>query len=306
MRWGLLLLVALIASTISDTVAGRNSLLAPCKTSVKHSQRLGRSTLIKTDDSSIEVHLRGGAKEKSCDDPDLVILGKTAMSVAMEAAGLLGVLALSVAISPAIGGLTEKLGFPSNLFGGPPAPQAVAIFVLAFQSSLIGSLIEGGMSAATNQASKPTVTPSAGWYAQLKKPWWNPPGWIFPIMWLIVSKPTQYLAVRKVLTLGQEEGASIPWRILTPYCVHLALGDAWNNVFFGCQRVEVGLQVIVTFYLTLLLSAYLFYQYNPTAGLFLLPTCGWVTIATALNASIYMLNKPSASPLPTKKQKGKK
>ena len=38
-------------------------------------------------------------------------------------------------------------------------------------------------------------------------------------------------------------------------------------------------------------AAYLFYQSDPTAGYLMIPTCLWVTVASALNWSIYFRNK---------------
>ena len=75
------------------------------------------------------------------------------------------------------------------------------------------------------------------------------------------------------------------------HCTHLSLGDAWNKVFFGLQCTGRGLAVILTFWSVLWTSVYLFYQVDKAAGLFLVPTGLWVTVATALNGSIYVLNK---------------
>ena len=41
----------------------------------------------------------------------------------------------------------------------------------------------------------------------------------------------------------------------------------------------------------LLTSAYLFYNIDQAAGLLMLPTVAWVSVATALQWSIYNLNK---------------
>ena len=49
--------------------------------------------------------------------------------------------------------------------------------------------------------------------------------------------------------------------------------------------------MITLFYAALLGSAYLFYNIDKGAGYYLLPTCGWVTVATALQYSIYFNNK---------------
>ena len=97
-------------------------------------------------------------------------------------------------------------------------------------------------------------------------------------MWLLVSKPTQLLAVAKVCSSGTSEGeeapAALPWvPQLAAYCLHLALGDAWNKVFFGQQKVAAGALMITVFYGALLASAYLFAQVDATAGLLMVPTC---------------------------------
>mmetsp|Transcript_11630 Transcript_11630/g.18912 ORF Transcript_11630/g.18912 Transcript_11630/m.18912 type:complete len:103 (+) Transcript_11630:368-676(+) len=99
------------------------------------------------------------------------------------------------------------------------------------------------------------------------------------------------MAVWKLITQNYEKDLSIP---LLAYCFHLSLGDAWNKVFFGLECTGRGLAVICTFWSVLWLSAYLFYRVDPNAGLLLLPTCLWVTVASALNWSIYLLNKDTS------------
>ena len=112
-------------------------------------------------------------------------------------------------------------------------------------------------------------------------------------MWLVVSKPTQFAAVWRLIiaSLSKKDGSpSIISAQLLAYCAHLSLGDAWNKVFFGTESTARGLVVICAFWSVLWLSAYLFYRADPYAGLLLLPTCLWVTVATSLNWSIYLLN----------------
>ena len=106
-------------------------------------------------------------------------------------------------------------------------------------------------------------------------------------MWLIVSKPTQLMGVSRML----ESKDGPHWGRLALYTTHLALGDSWNQVFFGCQRVGLGAIVIGIFWDMLAISSWAFYQVDPKAGILLLPTQAWVTVATALNLSIYKLNK---------------
>lgn len=65
---------------------------------------------------------------------------------------------------------------------------------------------------------------------------------------------------------------------------------AWNKVFFELQCIGLGTVTITIFYALLLASAYLFSNIETKAGYFLLPTCGWVSVATALQYSIYFKN----------------
>ena len=128
-------------------------------------------------------------------------------------------------------------------------------------------------------------------------------------MWLIVSKPTQFMAVYKIIQ-NSDKDIAIP---LLVYVAHLSLGDAWNKVFFGlvssflcsllimmCRNLHSslpfqectgrGLVVIKAFWVVLFASAYLFYKVDQAAGLLMLPTCAWVSVATALQWSIFLLN----------------
>lgn len=221
-----------------------------------------------------QIALRGGA----CSDSTPALFAKVALSAAVET-GLMYALA----------NYAVKLNTKDYSTVVTKGLQAGILLAIIFGSATFGSIIDNGMSAATKQLLDPNTIPGDGeWYANLKKPSWNPPGWLFPIMWLIVSKPTQFMGVWKLITQSYESDLAVP---LLAYCAHLSLGDAWNKVFFGLECTGRGLAVIGAFWTVLWLSAYLFYGVDKYAGLLLVPTCLWVTVAAALNWSIYLLNK---------------
>jgi len=238
---------------------------------------------------------RGGA----CNDSNPALFFKIAFSAVVETIVLLGVIVGSTTLSQSAVVVAATV---PNVFG-LSIIQWVSIVAVTFSASVFGSLVDGGLSAATNQVLSPNMIPGdAEWFDKLKKPFWNPPGWLFPIMWLIVSKPTQLIAVSKILRNSAASLSEVDTKIMLPldllavYCAQLALGDAWNKVFFGLQCTGRGAAVITAFFGTLLLSAYLFYAADEAAGKFMLPTCGWVLIATSLNWSIYFLNKNPPEP----------
>ena len=180
---------------------------------------------------------RGGASS-------LTTLTHAALGAVFEAGALLGVVKAARALPPGASSAIAKLKIlPSDTIKGLPAAEWFAWCVIIFGSSAVGSAVDGSLRAATNQILMPTrVAGEQGWYASLDKPRWEPPGFVFPVMWLLVSKPTQLLAVAKVCSSGTSEGeeaAALPWvPQLAAYCLHLALGDAWNKVFFGQQKVR--------------------------------------------------------------------
>lgn len=225
---------------------------------------------------------RGGA----CSDTNPMLFLKIGTTTLFESAALFGILWASLKIASSS---SYPAWIPTVL--NQSLIELLASFGVVFGSSFVGALVEGGMSAATNQALNPTqVVGEPDWYKNLKKPTWNPPGWVFPIMWLIVSKPTQLCALSRMFKFGIPSDTAASKLALVVYTTHLALGNAWNKVFFGLECVGRGTFVISLFYAALLTSTYLFYNIDKGAGYYMLPTCGWVTVATALQYSIYFKN----------------
>ena len=95
--------------------------------------------------------------------------------------------------------------------------------------------------------------------------------------------------VRRVTSLRKQKRERVH---ITSSHLSLFYYLAWDKqVFFGLQCTGRGLAVILAFWSILWTCVYLFYQVDETAGLFLVPTGLWVTVAAALNWSIYFQNK---------------
>lgn len=218
---------------------------------------------------------RGG----DCSETNPTLLFKIAVGVLSQSAALLGILLASLSFSDLV---------PSKVYN-QPLLELLASMVVVFGSSFVGAFVDGSLSAATNQALNPTkVLGSPDWYANLQKPNWTPPGWVFPIMWLIVSKPTQLCATSRIFKYST---GGVDVKALALYTTTLALGDTWNKVFFGLECIGLGTLVITIYFAALLATAYSFYQIDALAGYYMLPTCGWVAVATMLQYSIDFLNK---------------
>ena len=109
--------------------------------------------------------IRGGA----CSDSDPALFTKIGIQTVAESAGLLGIIIASI-------NLSGKLP-PSWSVFNLPLLELIASFLVIFGSSIIGAVLDGGLSVATNQALNPSkVAGDPNWYSNLKKPIWNPPG----------------------------------------------------------------------------------------------------------------------------------
>ena len=126
------------------------------------------------------------------------------------------------------------------------------------------------------------------WYAWLKKPAFAPPNWLFAPMWI-----TLYLLMGIAVYLVWQKGAAHAGvrAALAAFAVQLLLNAAWSPAFFGLRSPLAGAAVIVLLWLAILLTIVLFWKISRASALLLLPYILWVTLASALNISIYLLNR---------------
>ncbi|MBN2346467.1 MAG: tryptophan-rich sensory protein [Candidatus Aminicenantes bacterium] len=126
------------------------------------------------------------------------------------------------------------------------------------------------------------------WYAGLQKPWFTPPSWLFGPMWV-----TLYLLMGIAAYLVWNRGAAQPGvrPALAAFAVQLLLNAAWSPLFFGLRSPLAGAVAIILLWLAILLTIFLFWKISLPAALLLIPYILWVTLASALNISIYLLNR---------------
>lgn len=148
----------------------------------------------------------------------------------------------------------------------------IAIFV-SQSAGLIGSIF-------TAQSVK-------GWYTTLQKPFFNPPGWIFGPVWIMLYT---LMGISSYL-IWQVRGVN---RLANPaliiFGIHLLLNTLWSILFFGLKTPGLALLEIVILWLFIVLIIFLFYKINKTAAYLLIPYLFWVSFASILNFFIWRLN----------------
>lgn len=128
-----------------------------------------------------------------------------------------------------------------------------------------------------------TVSAISGWYQILNKPSFSPPNFLFGPVWV-----TLYFLMGISLYLIWEKRNK---NALNIFWIHLFFNATWSIMFFGLRNPLLGLINILILWLLIVVVIYKFWKINRTAGLLLLPYLAWVSFATYLNYSIWILNR---------------
>lgn len=124
-----------------------------------------------------------------------------------------------------------------------------------------------------------------GWYAQLTKPAFTPPSWLFAPAWtlLYLLMGLAFFLVWREVKPGWQKAARL-------FFVQLGLNTLWSILFFGFQSPVLALAEILVLLVFIGITAYHFYRLDRWAGWLILPYLAWSTFATLLNAAIVYLN----------------
>jgi tryptophan-rich sensory protein len=125
-----------------------------------------------------------------------------------------------------------------------------------------------------------------GWYAELDKPFFNPPSWIFGPVWTALFLA---MAVAGWLVWCRRgfSGARVA---LTLFGIQLFLNLLWSTLFFGLKSPGAALIEIVVLWTAILATTLAFRRTSRTAAALLIPYLAWVAFATLLNLEIWRLN----------------
>jgi len=131
-------------------------------------------------------------------------------------------------------------------------------------------------------------TSSTDWYQNLKKPSFNPPGWVFGPVWTIlyiIMGISAFLVLQKGLSSNAVKMA------LVIFLIQLLLNAIWTPLFFGLKSPLLAFIDIVLLWFGILFTIVKFYGLSKPAALLLIPYLLWVTFASVLNFAILLLNR---------------
>ncbi|WAP67080.1 TspO/MBR family protein [Jiella pelagia] len=123
---------------------------------------------------------------------------------------------------------------------------------------------------------------TGGWYADLAKPSFNPPDWVFAPVW-----GTLYIFIGfagwRVWRSGLGAAHKLWW-------LQLALNFAWPPVFFSAHTLGAALIVILALDAAVVAFMAATWRTERISALLFLPYLAWVAYASLLNAALWWLN----------------
>jgi len=151
--------------------------------------------------------------------------------------------------------------------------RLIAAIVLCVLLGSIGALV--------------TETGPGSWYQSLEKPFFSPPNWLFAPMWtslFILMGISLFLVWNTGL---QHRDVQIAIGV---FGIQFFFNLIWSFLFFGLQSPILGLLDIVLLWFMIIGTIIVFYPVKKKAAYLLVPYLIWVSCATILNYSIYILN----------------
>tara|TARA_B100000945_G_scaffold54002_1_gene39397 strand:- start:1860 stop:2309 length:450 start_codon:yes stop_codon:yes gene_type:complete len=117
------------------------------------------------------------------------------------------------------------------------------------------------------------------WYESLSKPSFNPPNYLFGIVW-----PILYLLMSIVSFLNAKT-------IYKLYFLQLIVNGLWSWIFFAFQSIGLAfLDIIVLIFLNILIMKQLREKQAWLSLMLYTPYILWITFASILNLSILVLS----------------
>jgi benzodiazapine receptor len=125
------------------------------------------------------------------------------------------------------------------------------------------------------------------WYQSLRKPRWTPPNWLFGPVWSVLYI---MIAVAGWMIWNAAPTSAAMWF----WGLQLVVNATWSGVFFGMRRMDLAFYDIGL--LWILVAAFILTSagISTVAALLFVPYLIWVSIAGALNWTVWRMNSADA------------
>jgi len=123
------------------------------------------------------------------------------------------------------------------------------------------------------------LTVPGEWYAQLNKPAFNPPNWIFAPVWTVL-----YVMIAVAGWRTFERNRS-DWSMRS-WWSQLGLNFLWSPVFFTAHQIGAALLIILLLFVAIIAFIVMSLRQDRVATWLFAPYAVWVIFASMLNGAI--------------------
>lgn len=145
--------------------------------------------------------------------------------------------------------------------------------------------------AATAVSGSIATDPNSAWYLGIDKPGWQPPAWVFPVVWTGLYSGIAATSARTLNQLeerGDVDGAK-DYRVAL--AVNLLLNQGWSWTYFKAHRLGAATVVAAALAASSIDLAQRARRADEGKGKELVPYAAWCSFATLLTAETWRRNR---------------
>lgn len=128
------------------------------------------------------------------------------------------------------------------------------------------------------------------WYAQLAKPSWAPPAWLFGPVWTVLYA---VIAVSFGAALALAVRKKIPAATLVPFAINLVSNALYSPIQFGLKSNLLASVDILVVLASVLWAMRAIWPHRQWIAFAQIPYLAWVAFATVLQLTIAWMNRGS-------------
>ncbi|KAJ9057058.1 hypothetical protein DSO57_1026087 [Entomophthora muscae] len=125
------------------------------------------------------------------------------------------------------------------------------------------------------------------WYQNVKKPWFNPPRYVFAPIWIYLYLSTGYALY--LVQNSTKSQISKEWGVYL-FWSQLMANILWSNLYFVKRDIELAIADIILLLALSVAAMVCFFVINQMAGLLMVPYTIWAAFAVALTLKVDKLN----------------
>lgn len=136
------------------------------------------------------------------------------------------------------------------------------------------------------------TTNNLAWYYSINIPHWTPSGSVISIAWTSIYILATLSAIIAYLKIFRSKKLKSKKNLISvAFLVNAFLNFYWTYLFFGQHLIGISLLEVILLGISIGVLIYLLEPVSKLSSVLLAPYLAWVTFATYLTYSIYILNK---------------